>query len=209
VSARWGVVGAALIAVLCPASPAIADSFTPVRMGVTIAPVARLGAPLHVTIAVSADAGVLDVRQGPMRVGVKLASECGGTFETTPGTTLLSAQLSPQPATGKAYAATASGSGAPSVYGVQTVCVYLQDGEVGRVFASDQSQTVDVSRSCTAAAGRYDSAQAALTRSRRRLRDTKGRAGRRRLRQTIARRTATARRDRRQALAACGSGVRL
>jgi hypothetical protein len=97
-----------------PAAPAAADSFTPVRLTITIAPVARRDAPLAVTVGVSADPAVLDGSAGPLRIGVKLASECGGTFQTTPGTTLLNAALSPQPATGRAYSGTARGSGRPT-----------------------------------------------------------------------------------------------
>lgn len=203
------VLTAALAAcALAPASSG-ADSFTPVRLNISVAPVARLRAPLRVTVGVSADPGVLDGSEGPMRIGVKLAGECGGNFQTTPGDTLLNAQLDPQPATGRAYAATARGSGRPSAYGVQTVCVYLEDTDVGRVYANSESDTVAVSRPCTAQANRYQAAERALTRARRRLRRARRGSARRRARRTVARDERWAARDRRAARRACGRGVAL
>jgi len=136
-----------------------ADSFTPVRLAITIAPVARLHQPLKVNVGVSADPSVLDNATGPLRIGVKLAHECGGTFSSTPGVTLLDRQLRPQPATGRAYDASANGSGRPTHYGDQTVCAFLEESGDNRMFANDTSNHVNVSRKCTAAAARYDTAR--------------------------------------------------
>jgi hypothetical protein len=177
------------------ASGAGADSFTPVQLNIAVAPVARLHALLAIRVAVTADPGVLDGSEGPLRMEVKLAPECGGTFQTTPGTTLVNVPLAPQPATGRSYAGQVKGSGRPSAYGVQTVCAFLQDTDIGRVYANDESQQVTVSRSCTSAASRYDAAQ-------RRLRRTRRAAVRRRLKRTVARERTRARR-------ACGPGVAL
>jgi hypothetical protein len=138
------------------AGGAMADSFTPVRLAISVAPVARLHKPLRITVGVSADASVLDNRTAPLRVEVKLANECGGSFETTPGTTLLNEALSPQPSTGRAYSARARGSGRPAAYGQKTACVYLEEEGEDRVFASDQSVVVNISKACTVAAARYD-----------------------------------------------------
>lgn len=206
---RAGTGLVALAAALALATAAGADSFDPVTLTTTIAPVARLHAPLAVTVKVSTDAGALDDTEGPVRIAVKLADECGGTFETTPGVTLLNAQLSPQPTRGRAYTATAHGSGRPTAYGVQTVCVFLEDTDVDRVWAHDESDTVDVAPACTADANRLDSAEAAVSRAERRLRRTKRAGARRRLRTTIASDKRTAARDRTRARAACGSGVPL
>lgn len=191
-ASRATALGVAVLAALT-ASLASADSFTPVRLQTTIAPVSRLHAPLAITVHVSADAGALDDRDGPLRVQVKLASECGGTYQYTPGTVLLNKQLSPQPATGHAYSAVAHGSGRPTAYGLRTVCVWLNDSDA-RTWASDQSLQVDVSAACTRAASRYDAA-----RRRRRPRTS---PARHRLARTIAA-------DRRSALKACGPGVPL
>ena len=150
----------AVVAAMALSVPAaVADSFTPVTLTTTLAPVARLHKPLKITVAVGADPGVLDNRFGPLQIEVRLASECGGTFQTTPGTTLLNKLLKPQPNAGEAYSAVARGSGRPSSYGVETACVYLEEQSDNRVWASDQSIQVNVSKSCTTAAKRYDKAR--------------------------------------------------
>jgi len=191
------------------ASAATADSFTPVQLNIAVAPVARLHAPLAITVGITADPGVLDGSEGPLRMEVRLAPECGGTFETTPGTTLLNAALDPQPATGRSYTVAVKGSGRPTAYGAQTVCAYLQDTDIGRVYANDESTQVMVSQACTAAAGRYDRDRAALARAQKQLRGSKRARVRRRMRNTVAARTRTVARDRRRAIAACGAGVPL
>jgi hypothetical protein len=149
----------AAVAAIAYSAVAGADSFTPVRLAITIAPIARLHQPLKVSVNVSADPSVLDNATGPLRIRVKLAQECGGTFSSTPGVTLLDQQLRPQPATGRAYDANASGSGRPNRYGDQTVCAFLEEGGDNRMFANDTSNDVNVSRKCTAAAATYDAAR--------------------------------------------------
>jgi hypothetical protein len=182
---------AALIASLAAAAAiaysaaAGADSFTPVRLAIDVAPVARLHQPLTIDVEVSADPSVLDDATGPLRIRVKLAQECGGTFSSTPGVTLLDQQLRPQPTTGRAYDATASGSGKPTRYGNQTVCAFLEESGDNRMFANDTSNQVNVSRKCTAAAATFDTARRRHAR-----------------RNTLAA-------DRRAARRACGPGVPL
>ena len=89
---------------------ALADSFTPVQLGITIAPTAYRDVPLPITVKLTADAGALDSAATLWR-RVKLARECAGTWTGTPGTVLLNKALSPQPATGKPYSASLTGSG--------------------------------------------------------------------------------------------------
>lgn len=175
----------AAAATIAYSAAATADSFTPVRLGIKIAPVARLHQPLKVSVDVSADPSVLDNATGPLRIRVKLAQECGGTFSSTPGVTLLDQQLRPQPATGRAYDANASGSGRPNRYGEQTVCAFLEESGDNRMFANDTSNEVNVSRKCTTAAATYEAA-----------------------RRRHARRS-TLKADRRAARRACGPGVPL
>jgi hypothetical protein len=209
--ARAGA-GFALAATLIVTATASADSFTPIRLTSHVTPVARAHAPLKMTVAVSADPGVLDVAEGNLQVEVKLTSgECGGDFQTTAGVTLVNAPLTPVPRTGQAYTGTASGAGRPTAFGAQTLCVFLEDADVGRVFANDESRQVNVSRPCTTTAARYDAAEKALTRAQLQLRRTKKSARRRRadLKHTVARHARTATRDRRLARTACGAGVRL
>lgn len=194
---------------LIPASLAAADSFNPVTMSIAVTPVARLAAPLTVTVGVKADPGVLDSGEGPLRVEVKLAPECGGDFQHTAGVTLINLALNPPPTAGKAYSGTMSDRGRPLAYGVQTVCAYLEDSTVGRVYASDQSLTVNVSPACTAAGRRYDSAARALARARRQYRRAHGKKARRRAAKVVTHRRRTLVGDRRRGVAVCGPGVPL
>jgi hypothetical protein len=209
VRARAAVLAVLVGTLVLSASLAAADSFTPVTLSITVASVARLHAPLKVTVKVGADPGVLDTREGPMRIEVKLASECGSNFQTSPGVTLLNRQLNPQPATGRAYSATATGSGRPNSYGTQTVCTFLEDTDVGREYANDESIQVKVSKPCTVAGSRYDAVHSALARAKRELRRARGRAARRRLARLVAKRQLRLTRDRRLGVAACGPGVPL
>jgi hypothetical protein len=203
-------VALALAAALGATATASADSITPIRMTTHVPAVARAHAPLKVTVSVSADPGVLDIAEGNLQVEVKLASgECGGSFQATPGITLVNAPLKPTPRTGQAYSGSVSGSGRPTAFGRQTLCVFLEDSDVGRVFAHDESGQVEVSRPCTTEAARYDKAAQALKRAQRQLRHTKGRARRRSVQRTIAKRRTTANRSRRAARQACGPGVTL
>ncbi len=190
---------------------ASADSFTPVQMTIAIAPVARLHAPLPITVTVNADPSVLDNATAPLRIRAKLASECGGSFATTPGDVLIDQRLNPQPSTGHAYHAVAHGAGRPSAYGDYVVCAYLEEEGDNRMFANDTANPplLTVSRACTSRAARYDAAHSALLRAERRLRRTRGHAARARARRLVAQRTRTANADRRSARAACGPGVAL
>jgi hypothetical protein len=124
---------------------ALADSFTPVQLGITIAQTARRDVPLPVTVQVTADAGALDANT-PLWLRVKLSPECAGTWAGTPGTVLINRPLSPQPPTGRPYSSTMSGSGRARRYGIQTVCVWVEEQGDNRVFATSQAFTVNVLR---------------------------------------------------------------
>ena len=121
----------------------------------------------------------------------------------------VNAALAPQPATGKSYSGTVKGSGRPSAYGAQTVCAFLEDTDIGRVYANDESTQVTVSKPCTTAAGAYDKARAALARAQKQLRHSTRADVRRRLTRTISARKRTVSRDKRRATTACGRGVPL
>ena len=136
----------ALAAAVLAASVAAADSFTPVRLGIHVAPIVRVHKLLHIKIAVSADAGALDNRLGRLRIEVKLAHECGGDFQHTRGFALLDKLLKPQPATGRAYNAVANGARRPKSRGRRAVCAYLEEAGDDRVWAHDESLTVRVVR---------------------------------------------------------------
>lgn len=195
---------------LAPAGVAVADSFTPVTIGISVAPIARRGAALPLRVALHADPGVLDSGgDGPMRMEVKLAPECGGDFQHTPGTVLMNLALAPQPSTGRAYDGTLTARPRPSAYGVQFVCAYLEDSTVGRVYANDESLSINVSAACTTAGQRYDAAARALTRAQRTLRRARGRARRARDGRLVAARRRALAGARRRGVAACGRGVTL
>jgi hypothetical protein len=211
-AAVTGRLGVLIVGVLALTPTAVsADSFTPVRMKITVAPVARLHKPLAITVSVSADSGVLDIREGAIRARVKLAAtECGGEFKDTAGPVLLDRRLTPQPNPGKVYQGSASGSGRPTSYGVQRVCVYLEDQGVNRQFATDTTNfRVNVSRPCTSAAAKYDAAAGALAQAQAQLGHAQGTASRTRLTKLVVRRGANASADRRKARSACGAGVPL
>jgi hypothetical protein len=154
---RLALAAAAAAALVAPSAGA--DSLAPIRVALHVAPVARLHKPLTVAVTVAADPSVLDNRFAPLRIEVRLAGECGGSFETTPGAALVDKLLSPQPVTERAYYAVAGGAGRPGTYGVKTVCTYLEEEGDNRVWAHDESLQVDVSRPCTLAAARYDRAR--------------------------------------------------
>jgi hypothetical protein len=205
----WLVALSAALTLAVVVAVAGADSFTPVTMGVGVTPIARLGVPLPVKISVKADPGVLDTADGPLRVKVKLAPQCGGSFETTTGVTLVNALLRPQPTVGKSYSGGASGSGRPVAYGTRTVCTYLEDTGSGRVYANDESVTTDVSAACTTAGRAYDRALRSLRAAQRSLRRAHTPAARGRDRRLVARRRRTLSTARRHGVAACGPGVSL
>ena len=162
-------------------------------------------------VCAPADPGVLDIREGAIRARVKLAAtECGGEFKGTAGPVLLDRRLTPQPNPGKVYQGSASGSGRPTSYGVQSVCVYLEDQGASRQFATDTTNfRVNVSRPCTSAAAKYDTAAGALARAQAQLRHAQGTATRTRLTKLVVRRGANASADKHQARSACGAGVPL
>jgi hypothetical protein len=205
----WMVaLGAALVIALACAA-AQADSFSPVTLGIGVTPVARLGVPLRVKVTVHADPGVLDTADGPLRVQVKLASECGGNFQTTTGVTLVNAPLNPPPTVGVAYSGGASGSGRPAAYGMRTLCTFLEDSGSNRVYANDESVSTSVTAACTSAGRAYDSASRALRAAQHSLRRAHTRAARRRDRRLMAKRRSALAAARRRGVAACGSGVPL
>jgi hypothetical protein len=141
----------ALLALAAPAA-ALGDDVDPVRLTVTAPAAARTGAPVSVSVAVAADAGALDPRAGTLRIGVRLAPICGGSFPTTAGATAIDAPLAPQPAPGAAFAATARGGATTSAAGDYAVCTYLTDDE-GRQWATDTDSVVEVNASGTPSGG--------------------------------------------------------
>jgi hypothetical protein len=191
-----------------PSSPAAADSFNPINVALEFTPVARLHAKFQVKATIAADPGVLDIAAQPVRIGVKLAPECGSTYETTTGPAVLNQHLKPQPFVGRAYSAVITGAGRPTAYGTETLCMFVEDA-TGRVYANDESQQVTISKPCTTAGSRYDKDDKSLKKAQRRLRRAKTKTARKRLTKTVNKDKRTLARDRRKGIAACGRGVPL
>jgi hypothetical protein len=211
VRVRAGLLAATAAMLAIPSSFAAADSFTPITLGLKVAPVARRQAQLPVSVHVTADPSVLDNATTPLRIEVRLAAECGGSFETTTGPVLLNKALNPQPALGHAYSATISGSGRPSTFGTFSVCAFLEEqGNGNRLYANDTSNQVEVSQPCTAAASRFDAARRALDRAnRQRRRAHRGSAAAKRAAKLVRARTRALNAARRAGTKACGPGVAL
>lgn len=203
---RVGAVALVAGILAAPSSLAAADSFTPVTVALHYTPIARLHAKFQVKATINADPGVLDVAVQPVRIGVKLATECGSTYETTTGPAVLNQHLQPEPPVGRSYAATITGAGRPTAYGTETLCMFIEDA-IGRVYANDESQQVTISKPCTIAGSRYDKHNKALTRAKRQLRHAKSKSARKRLTKTVNKDKRTLGRDRRKGVAACGRGV--
>ncbi len=94
---------------------------------------------------------MLDTADGPLRVEVKLAPECGGDFQTTAGVTLVNAPLKPQPTVGRAYAGSASRLGPAGRLRHPDRLHVPRGHRLGRVYANDESVTYRVTPACTAA----------------------------------------------------------
>lgn len=214
---------AAVLAGAAVAVPASADDSAPVRVNVTAPAVARLDRTLAVAVHVEADAGALDYPDGPLRMRVKLAPECGGDFAGTQGPAIVDAVLPVQPAPGAPLKTDVQGSGKPSAYGVQAVCVFLESSNDNRQYVTDVDTSVDVSQPCTAGARRLAGARTALKSSKKALATARTRRKHARTRATRAAADRTVSRRRRTAVRrqhavaddlaaarkACGSGVAL
>jgi hypothetical protein len=158
----------AAVGLLACCGAASADPLEPVSLAVTAHSTASRHAPFRVRVAVTADPGALDVRTAPLRVRVRLAPECGGSFTGTAGRTILDRELSPQPAAGQAYSATATGAKMPAAYGTFAVCAFLEEEGDNRQFATETDGLVAVTHRCTSASDRYASLKRRLAAARKR-----------------------------------------
>jgi hypothetical protein len=131
------------LALLVPAA-AIANSLAePVSIAASAPATATVGTPFEVAVAVEADPAALDIAIAPLRVRVKLAPECGGSFVGTPGPTAFEATL-PNPIPPGSFAGTFSGRVTESAAGTEIVCAFLEDAQE-RQFATDTGVEVGVS----------------------------------------------------------------
>ncbi|WP_320670948.1 hypothetical protein [Patulibacter defluvii] len=188
---------AAAVALAATALPAAADEFDPIALRVQAPTLARADKPLTITVTVSADPGALTSADGPLKLRVKLAPRCGGSFAGTEGPVAIDRRLVPQPDPSRGYRASASGEVSPTAAGEQQVCAFLEAEGDQRQYATDVETTIDVSARCTTAAQKLERDRRALTKSRKRLKTQRrqlSRAKHRATRQRLQRRVRTTRR---------------
>ena len=158
-----------------------------VRLTIAVAPVVAAGAPVPLAVTVDADQGALTARQGHLRLRVRYAPECAGTFAGTPGPVAIDAQI-PDPGTANTtYHATLKGSAAVPALGAYSVCAYLEEDGSGRLFAQDSDTQFNATPACTAATRNAAAARSALKAARRKLAHVHGAARKRTLRAKLRR----------------------
>jgi hypothetical protein len=174
-SARRALPATALAAMLLAAAAApAAGQGEIVRLTITVAPIVAAGAAIPVTVAVDADRGALSLRGDHLRLRVRYASECAGTFAGTPGPVAIDTQV-PDPGTANTtYHATLSGSAAVASLGVYSVCAFLEEQGSGRLFAQDSDTQFRATAGCTAASRTDARGAAALRAAQRQLAHAKG-----------------------------------
>lgn len=156
------------------APAARADGGEPVRLGVDVPAVVASASPFGVSVHVTADPGALDIRTAPLRVRVKAATECDGSFDTTPGPVLVDQPLRPDPTTGSAYDGTISSSALIHTFGDFTACTYLEQQGDGRLFAFEDSAGFSVTHPCTTFTRRARVTAKRLKRTRKAMRRAHG-----------------------------------
>jgi hypothetical protein len=155
----------AVAAALSLASPALAGD-EPVTMNVNIPGVVASGVGFPVRVTVTSDRGALNGATAPLRVRVKAATECGGTFDSTPGAVLLDAPLGSN--------GTVAGRAATTSFGGFTACAFLEQQGDDRLFAFDDTTSFAVTHGCTTATRRVLARKASLKKVRRALRRAHG-----------------------------------
>jgi hypothetical protein len=130
-------------------------------------PLVAAGTPFKLEVAVEAEAGALDIAVRPLRVRVKFAPECGGSFVGTPGPAAFEAPIAGPPA-GAALKQTLVGKVTAPSPGPEVVCAFLEDA-TERQFATDTEEEVTVLapgalKQCTAATKLLTAAKKGLKR---------------------------------------------
>lgn len=149
------------------AAPAAAELGEPVTLTPSAPEVVALNSPFRLEVEVKADAGALGIAVQPLRLRVRMAPECGGSFAGTEGPTAIDAEL-PSPAATRRYDVTRSARVTLSSRGSESVCAFLEDSE-GRQFATDVETTVSVAPGCTAATRRLAQSRRQASEANRRL----------------------------------------
>jgi hypothetical protein len=145
---------AAVAAVLVPAASARAGDGEPVQLSVEVPVIAASNVGFPLVVTVTADRGALDAASSPLRVRVRAARECGASFDSTPGATLLDKQLG--------SAGRVSGTALTHVFGAFTACAFLEQTSDARLFAFDDSAGFTITHPCTTFSRRAIAAKRAL-----------------------------------------------
>jgi hypothetical protein len=171
------VLGIACAALLIVATAAGAALLEPVTITAT-APEPQIvaGIPFKLEVAVEAEPATLDIAAQPLRVRVKLAPECGGSFIGTAGPAAFEQAL-PAPAAGAPYKQLVSGKVTVASAGPEVVCAFLEDA-TERQFATDTEEEVTVLaagavKRCTAATKQLTTAKKKLKRLEHRIHKVK------------------------------------
>ena len=134
------------------------------------------GTPFKLEVAVEAEAGTLDIAARPLRVRVKLAPECGGSFAGTAGPAAFESTLAGPPA-GAALKQTLTGKVTAPTPGTEVVCAFLEDA-TERQFATDTEEEITVLsagavKQCTVATRQLTIAKKKLKRLEHRIKKVK------------------------------------
>lgn len=183
---------AVLVAALLGAQPAAAALDEPVSVTAQAPEAVAAGTAFPLKVDVAAEAGALDIAAQPLRLRVRFAPECGGSFAGTEGPTAIDRAL-PAPTPGAPYAQSVSVKTKIGAVGPETVCAFLEDNDE-RQFATDTEETLTVVSPCPAAKRK-------LARLKRQLRHASSKRKRHRLKKRL-------RRARRRVKLACGGGAK-
>jgi len=170
------LVGIVTASMLCP-SIAAADPLEPVRVSVSAPALVSIDPPIGIGVSVSGDRDAFSQTTHPVRVRVRLAAPgCASTFASTPGTVLLDRALSLVPTSPSPVTETLRGARRAHAYGIQTVCVFVEEEGDDRLYATSDSSQIDVSLPCTIASRRYAGLLHRTARARRLVRGRSRRA---------------------------------
>lgn len=138
----------------------------PVTMDVNMPGVVASGIGFPVRVTVTSDPRALGTATAPLRVRVKAAAECGGSFDSTPGAVLLDAPLGAN--------GSAAGRASTTAFGTFTACAFLEQQGDDRLFAFDDSTSFAVTHACTTFTRRAVAARSSLRKVRKQLRHARG-----------------------------------
>jgi hypothetical protein len=157
------------VAVVLLAAPAgaLGAAGEPIAVTANAPAVVASGSHFRLTVSVAAEAGALDIAAQPLRLRVRLAHECGGSFAGTRGPTALDRVL-PAPSAGASYRARAVARPKAGKAGAETVCAFLEDAQ-GRQFATETEERLRIVPRCAAANRRLIAVKRSLRRLDRRI----------------------------------------